>query len=81
MNGRQVIWVRAGVTSFTCLCEECLAEPEPQVESLHYRAAKVAGHLRAEADVGFTRCHRGHRISVRRVGRIEAARGSLATAP
>jgi hypothetical protein len=32
----------------------------------------VAGRLRAEADVGFTRCHRGHRISIRRVGRTAA---------
>jgi hypothetical protein len=69
---RQVIWVRDGVTTFTCLCEECLAEPEPQIGTLAYRAAKVAGHLRADADVGFTRCARGHRISVRRVGRTAA---------
>jgi hypothetical protein len=72
VNERQVIWVRAGVTSFTCLCDECLSQPEPQ-GTYAYRAAKVAGHLRAEADVGFTRCSRGHRISVRRVGRIAAA--------
>ncbi|MBA3717097.1 MAG: hypothetical protein H0W87_02565 [Actinobacteria bacterium] len=72
MSERQVIWVRAGVTTFTCLCEECLAEPEPKVETLAYRAAKVAGRLRAEADVGFTRCHRGHPISIRRVGRTAA---------
>lgn len=72
MSGRQVIWVRAGVTTFACLCEECLAEPEARVETLAYRAAKVAGRLRAEADVGFTRCHRGHRISIRRVGRTAA---------
>jgi hypothetical protein len=71
VNERQVIWVRAGVTSFTCLCEECLSEPEAQ-GTFAYRAAKVAGNLRPEADVGFTRCHRGHRISVRRVGRTAA---------
>jgi hypothetical protein len=73
VSGRQVIWVRDGVTSFTCLCEECLSEPEPEVGTYAYRAAKVAGHLRVDADVGFTRCHRGHRISIRRVGRIAAA--------
>ena len=72
MNERQVIWVRDGVTSFTCLCEECLAEPEPPGGAYAYRAAKVAGRLRPEADVGFTRCARGHRISVRRVGRTAA---------
>jgi hypothetical protein len=71
VNERQVIWVRAGVTTFTCLCEECLSEPEPP-GAFAYRAAKVAGHLRPEADVGFARCHRGHPISVRRVGRIAA---------
>ena len=72
MTERQVIWVRDGVTSFTCLCEECLAEPEPQFGTFAYRAAKVVGRLRREADVGFTRCARGHRISVRRVGRTAA---------
>jgi hypothetical protein len=72
VNERQVIWVRAEVTSFTCLCEECLSEPEPEIGTYPYRAAKVAGRLRPEADVGFTRCPRGHRISVRRVGRTAA---------
>ena len=72
MNDRQVIWVRAEATSFTCLCEECLSSPEPQVGTYAYRAAKVEGHLHSDADVGFTRCHRGHRISVRRVGRTAA---------
>jgi hypothetical protein len=70
VNERQVIWVRDGVTSFTCLCEECLARPERA--TLSYRSAKVAGRLRAEADVGFARCDRGHPISVRRVGRTAA---------
>jgi hypothetical protein len=71
VSERQVIWVRAGVTSFTCLCDECLSEPEP-AGAYAYRAAKVAGRLRPEADVGFTRCPRGHRISIRRVGRTAA---------
>jgi len=72
VNERQVIWVRDGVTSFTCLCEECLAAPEPQVGTYGYRAAKVEGRLSARADVGFARCYRGHPISVRRVGRTAA---------
>jgi hypothetical protein len=72
VNDRQVIWVRDGVTSFTCLCEGCLASPEPQTGTYAYRSAKVEGHLRREADVGFTRCPRGHPISVRRVGRTAA---------
>jgi hypothetical protein len=71
VNERQVIWVRDGVTEFTCLCDECLARPEPE-GTYAYRAAKVAGRLRPEADVGFARCARGHPISVRRVGRTAA---------
>jgi len=74
VSERQVIWLRVEATAFAGLCEECLAQPdgEPQAR-LGYRAAKVAGRLRPEADVGFTRCDRGHPISVRRIGRIAAA--------
>jgi len=72
VTGRQVIWLRDGVTSFTCLCEECLSTPQPEPRKLAYRAAKVAGRLSPRADVGFTRCHRGHPISIRRVGRTAA---------
>jgi hypothetical protein len=71
VSGRQVIWLGSDATTFAALCEECLAEPD-QPATLAYRAAKVNGRLRAEADVGFARCDRGHRISIRRIGRTAA---------
>ena len=71
MIERQVIWLQASATSFGALCEQCLAERDV-VGPFAYRAAKVAGRLRADADVGFTRCDRGHPISVRRIGRTAA---------
>jgi hypothetical protein len=33
----------------------------------------VSGSLRRDADVGFMTCRRGHRIVVRRVGRLALA--------
>jgi hypothetical protein len=72
VNDRQVIWLRPGATTFVGLCDECLAKPDEPMRSLAYRAAKVAGRLRVDADVGFTRCDRGHRISIRRIGRTAA---------
>jgi len=38
-------------------------------ESLAADTCLVHGTLRADADVGFTTCRRGHRIVVRRVAR------------
>ena len=73
MTERQVIWLRPGVTTFAALCEECLAQPAERTPGkLAYRAAKVAGRLSIEADVGFTRCNRGHSISLRRIARHAA---------
>jgi len=69
---KQVIWLRADATTFAALCEECLSNPDTPQPTLSYRAAKVAGRLRSDADVGFTRCDRGHPIAVRRVGRSAA---------
>ena len=69
MSERQVIWLREEATTFAGLCEECLAEPEHPESALYYREAKVAGRLRKDADVGFTRCDRGHPIRVRRLSR------------
>jgi hypothetical protein len=66
---RQIIWMGPEATTFAGLCEECLATPDDPDDSLAYRAAKVAGRLRKDADVGFTRCDRGHPIRVRRIGR------------
>jgi hypothetical protein len=67
----QVIWIRIGETAFAGLCDECLVHAE-KGNALWYRVAKVAGTLRAEADVGFTRCDRGHAIRVRRLVRDAA---------
>jgi hypothetical protein len=67
-----VIWLRADATTFSGLCDECLTRGQAPVAALSYRAAKIAGRLRTDADVGFTRCDRGHPISVRRVGRTAA---------
>ena len=65
---RQVVWLASDATSFVAICEACLLDP---IEDSHlgYRAAKVEGSLRREADVRFIRCRRGHRLSVRRTAR------------
>jgi len=64
----QTVWLESQATTYTALCEECLAHPRDPADRLAYRAAKVFGSLRAEADVGFVRCRRGHRLSIRRTG-------------
>ena len=69
MDGRQVIWVDSDATTFTAVCSACLAELVGDRSALFYRAALVAGSLRTDADVGFSRCRRGHRLSVRRTTR------------
>jgi hypothetical protein len=79
MEGRQTIWVESDATTFLALCEECLADPDEPEAALAYRLAKVAGSLRSDADVGFARCRRGHRLSVRRTARAPA--WSLARPP
>jgi hypothetical protein len=68
IDGRQTIWVDSGATAFVALCEECLSDPDENVP-LAYRLAKVSGSLRGDADVGFARCRRGHRLSIRRTAR------------
>jgi hypothetical protein len=59
---RQHVWLGPEATSFDELCEACLTVREA-LESEPY----VHGTLRADADVGFTTCRRGHRIVMRRV--------------
>jgi hypothetical protein len=73
---QQTIWLESAATTFVGLCERCLEDPDDPLDALAYRAAKVAGSLRADADVGFTRCRRGHRLSIRRtsLGPLTAAR-------
>ncbi len=77
MRERQVIWLESRATTFTAVCDECLAARGERRSGLEYREAILAGSLRSEADVGFTRCRRGHRLSVRRTssGPVAVARG------
>jgi hypothetical protein len=65
---RQVIWLGAEATAFAVPCEAC-HEDAPWPDHLP-EAIVVEGTLRREADVGFTTCRRGHRISVRRIARL-----------
>ena len=62
---RQHVWLGPEATRFEEPCEACLAAEE----SLAAELCVVAGTLRADADVGFTTCRRGHRIIVHRVAR------------
>ena len=62
-----MIWLGADATAYAVPCEACHEEsawPRLFVETV------VEGSLRAEADVGFTTCRRGHRIRVRRIARL-----------
>jgi hypothetical protein len=62
-----VIWLRGDATAFAVPCDACRdagAWPRSVGETV------VEGTLRAEADVGFTACRRGHRIRVRRIARL-----------
>jgi hypothetical protein len=60
---RQHVWLGPEATSFEEPCEACLAARE----SYGVDGCVVHGTLRADADVGFTTCRRGHRIVMRRV--------------
>jgi hypothetical protein len=66
---RQVIWLPPDATSFAAPCEACRDDRDWQ--SL-FSPTVVEGSLRAEADVGFFSCRRGHRIRVRRIARTFA---------
>ena len=62
-----MIWLGADATAYAVPCEACHDEgawPRSVAETV------VEGSLRAEADVGFTTCRRGHRIRVRRIARL-----------
>jgi hypothetical protein len=69
MSERQHVWLGPDATSFVEPCEACLALRE----SISVRSAMVSGSLRRDADVGFMTCRRGHRIVVRRLGRLALA--------
>jgi hypothetical protein len=63
MIERQHVWLGPEATSFDEPCEACLAVRESRPDG----PCVVHGTLRADADVGFTTCSRGHRIVMRRV--------------
>ncbi len=63
MIERQHVWLGPEATSFHEPCEACVAARE----AFEVEAYVVHGTLRADADVGFTTCRRGHRIVMRRV--------------
>ena len=65
MIQRQHVWLMPEATSFDEPCEACLLLRE----SLAADSVIAHGTLRADADVGFTVCRRGHRIVVRRIAR------------
>ena len=62
-----MIWLGADATAYAVPCDACRDESAwPRLVS----DTVVEGSLRAEADVGFTTCRRGHRIRVRRIARL-----------
>ena len=62
-----MIWLGADATAYAVPCEACHDDGLGR----HLVAPTVVeGTLRAEADVGFTACKRGHRIRVRRIARL-----------
>lgn len=65
MIERQHVWLGPEATTFDEPCDACMLLRE----SLSVDALVVHGTLRADADVGFTSCRRGHRIVVRRIVR------------
>jgi hypothetical protein len=60
----QTVVVLARATAFTVVCQAC-AELEPSAE---YGQLTAQGALRLDQDLGWTTCHRGHRIRVIRAG-------------
>ena len=66
MRERQVVWLNTDATSFSVVCETCLAEAGSRSAVILARDACFEGSLQTSADVGFMTCRRGHRIVVRR---------------
>lgn len=66
-----MIWLGADATAYAVPCEACReASGSRDIEVPRIGDTVVEGTLRAEADVGFTTCWRGHRIRVRRIARL-----------
>ena len=62
---RQTVWLSSHATRFEAECEACRVDRWSVAADLSH----VEGSLRAEADLGFTSCARGHRLVVRRITR------------
>ena len=67
----QVIRLGATETHYEGWCERCLDQAEPQ--SIGVQWLRVEGELPLSADAGLTSCVRGHRIAIRRRGRLTSA--------
>ena len=68
---KQVIRIGAAATRYEGWCERCLDQSEPQ--SIGVQWLRVEGELPLSADGGLTSCWRGHRIAIRRSGRLTSA--------
>ena len=62
------MWLTSTATAFSAPCDACRAELQVPANSwsIGLRSTLIEGTLRAEADVGFMTCRRGHRIVLRR---------------
>ncbi len=71
MSRTNVVWLGTTATTFSCLCEPCLAFAEARGSSFleAVRGASVRGSLGVDADVSFVRCAVGHEIVLRRLER------------
>jgi hypothetical protein len=64
------VWLSQHATHYEAECEACRADRWSVASE---RAlAHVEGSLRADADLGFATCRRGHRLVVRRIVRATA---------
>src|SRR5262249_1857147 len=63
----QTIWITSSATRFAAVCDACVSERRHLPGGFGYeQSAVVEGSIRADADVGFATCRRGHRLRVRR---------------
>ncbi len=63
------MWLSEHATQFEAECEACHADRW----SVSAELGHVEGRLRADADLGFVTCRRGHRLVVRRIIRVSTA--------
>jgi hypothetical protein len=68
MSRENVVWLSAGATTFSCLCERCLDAAETSfLEAV--RGANVRGTVAVDAEVTVAHCRAGHELVLRRVER------------